>query len=177
MRPVARLAEDDRGAPSSRADLVDARADGQVVLRDPTPVELVWLEELRVHLRAPEVDLTSVPDLSRLFDSYCLTWHQRAAGERWDPNYVITAIGVALGDVLVARSRGQACGARWMVAAGQATTTVAVRNDQFRRTVFPVDAVARRWISAETGWIDAFLRSADTAARRSTERRRATGRS
>ena len=166
MRPVVGVAEDDRGASSSRSSLDDARADGQVVLRDPTPVELVWLEELRVHLRAPEVDITSVEDLSRLFDTYCLTWHQRVVGERWDPNYVITALGVALGDVLVERGREQCGGARWMVAAGQPSTTVAVRNDLFRRTIFPVDAVARRWISAESGWIAAFVEATDSPGRR-----------
>ena len=177
MKPVARLAEDHRDASPSRADLGDAREDGQVILRDPTPVELVWMEELRVHLRSPEVDLTCDRDLSQLFDTYCRTWHARADGERWDPNYVITALGIALGDVLVARGGGQPGGARWMVAAGQPSTTVAVRNDLLRRTVFPVDAVARRWISAESRWVTAFVSSMDAPGRRSPERRRATRRS
>lgn len=44
-----------------------------------------------------------------------------------------------------------------MVVGGQASTTVAVRNDLHRSTIFPVDAVARRWISAETGWMVAFV--------------------
>ena len=165
MKPVTRLAEDDRDTSPSRADLGDARADGQIILRDPSPVELVWMEELRIHLRAPEVDITCVQDLSQLFDTYCQTWHGRGDGERWDPNYVITALGVALGDVLVAQGGGQPGGARWMVAAGQLSTTVAVRNDLFRRTVFPVDAVARRWISAENRWVAAFISSMDAPAR------------
>ena len=170
MKPVARLAEDGPSAPSPGAALADARADGQVVLRDPTPVELVWMEELRIHLRAPDVDVTSVCDLSGLFDTYCRTWHQRPAGERWDPNYVITALGVALGDVLVARGCGQPGDPRWMVAAGQQTTTVAVRTDRFRRTVFPVDAVARRWITSETGWVAGFISATDTSAHQVLER-------
>ena len=161
MKLAAHIAEDDRGVPSSRSALGDARADGQVVLRGPSPVELVWMEELRVHLRAPEVDITSVRDLSRLFDTYCQAWHERAAADRWNPNYIITALGVALGDVLVARGCGQPGGARWMVSVGQPSMTVAVRSDLFRRTIFPVDAVARRWITAERQWIAAFVDSTD----------------
>ena len=169
MKPVVRAAEDERDVPSSPSApsaLGDARADGQVALCDPTPVELVWMEELRIHLRAPDVDITSVDDLSRLFDTYCLAWHRCADGQRWDPNYLITALGVALGDVLVELGRRQCGGARWMVAAGQPSTTVAVRNDLFRRTIFPVDAVARRWISAETQWIAAFVEATDSPGRR-----------
>lgn len=167
MRPVVTVAEDERGVPSPRSGLGDASADGQVVLRDPTPVELVWMEELRIHLRAPDVDITTTADLSRLFDTYCTAWHQRADGERWNPDYVITALGVALGDVLVTRGREHCGGARWMVAAGQTgATTVAVRNDPFRRTIFPVDAVARRWITAETDWVAGFVEATDTPAQR-----------
>lgn len=155
MKPQSRLAEQDRGVPSPRSDLDAARSDGQVILRDPTPVDLVWMEELRVHLRSPEVDVTSVHDISRLFDTYCLAWHAAGESERWDPNYVITALGVTLGDVLVVRTGGT----RWMVAAGQSTQTVAIRNDLFRGTIFPVDAVARRWITGETGWMAPFVDS------------------
>ena len=165
MRPVVSVTEDRRGARVPRP-LGDARADGQAALRDPTPVELVWMEELRIHLRAPDVDLTTITDLSRLFDTYCAAWHQRADGERWNPDYVITALGVALGDVLVEHGRAQCGGARWMVADGHDSTTVAVRNDLLRRTLFPVDAVARRWISAETGWIAAFVEATSAPRRR-----------
>lgn len=166
MKPQSPVAEHDRGASTSAAELDAARADGQVILRDPTPVELVWMEELRVHLRSPEVDVASVQDLSRLFDTYCLAWHGTAEGERWDPNYVITALGVTLGDVLVSQSGG----ARWMVAAGQSSTTVAVRNDLFRGTIFPVDAVARRWITAETGWMAVFIDSMSVTLHRALTR-------
>ncbi|SDB96521.1 protein of unknown function [Sanguibacter gelidistatuariae] len=166
MKPQSRLAEQDRDAPSSVADLDAARADGQVILADPTPVELVWMEELRNHLRSPEVDVTSVHELSHLFDTYCLAWHAAIESDRWDPNYVITALGVALGDVLVAQSGGS----RWMVTAGQSSTTVAVRNDLFRGTIFPVDAVARRWITAETRWMAPFIESMSVTLHRALTR-------
>lgn len=173
MRLVAREAEAERVASSTRAASGEARTDGQVVLREPTPVELVWMEEFRIHLRAPGVDLTSVGDLSRLFDTYCAAWHQRTAAERWDPNYVITALGVALGDALVARGCATSEWLRWAVAEGQPTTTVAVRNDAVGRTIFPVDAVARRWISAEGQWMAGFVETASAPPRRWLSRRRA----
>ena len=170
MRPVVTVAEDDRGAPAPRPGLGDARADGQAVLREPTPVELIWMEELRIHLRAPDVDITSIADLCRLFDTYCEAWHQRPDGERWNPDYVITALGVALGDVLVQRGSTPCGGTRWMVTRGHDSTTVAVRNDTLRRTIFPVDAVARRWISAETGWIAAFVEAIGAPGHQSLSR-------
>ncbi|MBI9116021.1 DUF3806 domain-containing protein [Sanguibacter suaedae] len=133
--------------------------EGHVDLRTPSPVELVWMEELRVHLRAPGVDLTSVAAVSDLFDEYCAAWHAAPEGERWNPNYVITALGVALGDTLLARSPG----AHWQVAVDARITTVAVRNDLCHSTVFPVDAVARRWISCELGWMDRFVEETTTS--------------
>jgi len=136
--------------------------DGAVVLREPSVVELVWMEELRQHLRGPGADLRSVGYLSSLFDAYCRAWHRAPESDRWDPDYLVGALGVALGDVLVKQ-----CGSsRWQVVADEPRTTVAVRNDLFRRTFFPVDAVARRWLTAELGWMPAFVQSAGAQLQR-----------
>lgn len=166
MKPLLRATETDCDVTSSESAVADARSDGQLALREPSPVELVWMEELRMHLRAPGVDITSVADLSALFDEYCLAWHRSVESQRWDPNYVITALGVTLGDVLVAQSGGT----RWMVAAEQSSTTIALRNNLFRGTIFPVDAVARRWISAETRWMAGFVETMSVTLHRSLSR-------
>lgn len=129
--------------------------DGAVVLREPSVVELVWMEEMRQHLRAPGADLRSVGTISSLFDAYCRAWHRAPAAERWDPSYLVAALGVCLGDALVR----QCSSSRWQVVDDEPRTTVAVRNDLFRRTFFPVDAVARRWLTAELGWMPAFVTS------------------
>lgn len=129
--------------------------DGAVSLRDPSVVELVWMEELREHLRAPGADLRSVGYLSSLFDAYCRAWHRAPAAERWDPDYLVSALGVSLGDVLVRRCSSS----RWQVVADEPRTTAAVRDDLFRRTFFPVDAVARRWLTAELGWMPGLVAS------------------
>ncbi|PFG35215.1 DUF3806 domain-containing protein [Sanguibacter antarcticus] len=122
-------------------------------LREPTPVDLVWMEELRLHLRSPGTDVTSLESVSTLFDTYCQSWHDAPEGARWNPNHVITALGICLGDILVAQSPGS----HWMLAVDPRITSVAVRNDLYRGTIFPVDAVARRWIACELGWMSAFI--------------------
>ena len=38
-----------------------------------------------------------------------------------------------------------------------------VRNDLYRGTIFPVDAVARRWIACELGWMESFIDSTRVA--------------
>ena len=141
--------------------------DGAVSLRDPSVVELVWMEELREHLRAPGADLRSVGYLSSLFDAYCRAWHRAPAAERWDPDYLVSALGVSLGDVLVRRCTSS----RWQVVADEPRTTAAVRDDLFRRTFFPVDAVARRWLTAELGWMPDFVASTGALLQRGALRR------
>lgn len=150
MKPLLRA--HGRTTPSAPAP---GPQDGAVSLRDASVVELVWMEELRQHLRAPGADLRSVGYLSSLFDAYCRAWHRAPASDRWDPDYLVSALGVCLGDVLVR----QCSSSRWQVVADEPRTTVAVRNDLFRRTFFPVDAVARRWLTAELGWMPGFVTS------------------
>ncbi|MEP7763877.1 DUF3806 domain-containing protein [Sanguibacter sp. 25GB23B1] len=146
----------DRAAAKAR---IAASQEGRVELREPTPVDLVWMEELRLHLRAPSTDITDLACISGLFDEYCRSWHDAPEGERWNPNHVITALGICLGDILVAQSPGS----HWMLAVDTRITTVAVRNDLYRGTIFPVDAVARRWIACELGWMESFINATRVA--------------
>lgn len=135
------------------------QASGTQQLNEPTLPELMWLEEMRLHLHHPADPALDPAELSSRFDEFCTAWHQYARRNRWDPTYAVTSLGVGLGDLLVAHlPQG-----RWMVSKTRNSTVFAVRDDSKRVTFLPLDAVARRWDSQQLRWIEAFIDQAVNA--------------
>lgn len=114
-----------------------------------TPAEIVWMADLRDHLRPAGSTPLTVSRIARVFDHYNADWSANEPSARWNPGYLISSIGVALGDALVAAHEG----AHWLRVVAENPPVIAVRIDELRKTVFPIDAVARRWHAGQRGWV------------------------
>jgi len=148
----------DRAAPAApRAGLGPAATPSEPTpaqpaprLVDLAPTDVVWLGDVRDHLRPAGAVPLDAGTLSTCYDHYNEQWCTAPAEHRWDPRYLISAIGVALGDLLIERVGA----ARWQRVDDPRARIVAVRLEERRATVFPVDAVGRRWWAEERGWIE-----------------------
>jgi hypothetical protein len=127
-------------------------ADGAPQISDLNPAEAAWLDELREVLAQGAGPLEPAM-ISDLFDAMLDDWLATPVPKRPDPNSVINAIGVALGDAVCARVPG----ARWVVVADPAGTDLAIVLPPQDVTVFPTSSVAKRWTAGERGWIPDFI--------------------
>lgn len=141
------------------ADLTSAKALGPLNLREPDLSELMWLQEMRFHLRTPDQPALTIEQLDRTYNNYCTSWNSTPAGERWDQTFAVTSIGIALGDLIVEAS--EHC--TWVVTESNNMPVFGVRDNEKRATYFPVDAVNRRWLAGNLDWIPGFVRNAQSA--------------
>ncbi|NLF05895.1 MAG: DUF3806 domain-containing protein [Actinomycetales bacterium] len=110
--------------------------------------ETRWLAELRTMI--PDAATFSLADLGTLSDNLLASWQ----AERGDPNNVINALGVTLGDAVVARVPG----ARWAVFSDADGAELAVTNAApGNPMIFPMAAVAKRWTAGERGWFGPYV--------------------
>lgn len=134
-------------------------ADAETVVRVPDPSEFVWLEEHRELLRGPQVRLSSLHEVSALFDEYCVRWHGTDEYRRWSPDAAINALGVALGDIVAERA-----GLTWMVAARTAVEEVTVPvlgTSAGTAVASPLEAVSEHWARQQLGWMGDYVRTHD----------------
>lgn len=125
-----------------------------------TPAELVWMEDLREHLRLPGGNAPSLTELEDRFQEYCPSWHGLPPELRWNPTTLLGALGVCLGDALVLRYPD----ARWCALERDATRYPAVRLDSQRSTVLPLAAVSKRWLAASQPWMERWVERLATTA-------------
>ncbi len=127
-------------------------ADAVPQISDLNPAEAAWLDGLRGVLSDGDGALEPAM-ISNLFDEMLDDWLATPAAERKDPNAVINAIGVAVGDAVCARVPG----ARWAVVADDSGTDLAIVLPPGDTTIFPTSSVAKRWSDGERGWVPAFI--------------------
>lgn len=150
---------EDRG-PSWRPG---AAEDLPVALRDPDPAQLMWMEELREFLRAPRAPL-DLDRVDQLFRTYCISWHAQAPEQRWNPNTVINALGVVLGDqVRLVRPD-----LRWQVLATSGPTTLVLATDV--AVAYPLTSVAEHWMAGHIDWMRHYPCQIGAAVARPTTR-------
>ncbi len=137
-------------------DLSSAQAHAPMDLRELSIAELMWLAEMRYHLRTPEQPPLDADQLSKLFNEFSTAWHSAHQDNRWDSTFSVTSIGVALGDLIA--SGNPEC--VWVAADTDKGTIFGVRAPAQRATFFPVDAVNRRWLAGNLDWIAGFVRNA-----------------
>lgn len=137
-------------------DLSSMQAETPLALRELSIAELMWLQEMRYHLRTPEQPALDAEQLSKVFNDFSTAWHSRSETDRWDATFSITSIGVALGDLIAQGNEN----CLWVAADTEKGTIFGVRAPQQRATFFPVDAVNRRWLAAHLDWIVGFVRNA-----------------
>jgi hypothetical protein len=137
-------------------DLTSAQAEKPLALREPTLAELMWLQEMRYHLRTPSEQPLTVEQLNKTYNDYCSAWTSVPRKERWDQCFAVTSIGIAIGDIIAESS----VDCQWMVSDTDKGVIFGVRDSARKATYFPVDAVNRRWIAAKLDWIPGFIRNA-----------------
>ena len=133
--------------------------DGAPRFTDPNPFQLVWMEELRELLRVPGVDLTVPEHVERLFVDWCCRWHATPPAERWNPMPSLSALGVAVGDLV----RAQRPDLRWRVVADCHPTTLVLADAQDRAVASPVTDIATWWMSRDLAGITVLLARLATA--------------
>jgi len=123
------------------------------------PAEVAWMEDLRRALPAGAAGDVAV--LGRLFDESLDAWEAMPAGERPDPNLVINAIGVAAGDMVLARVPT----ARWLAVSdegGHELAVVAGPAHPDSPRIVPLHAVGRRWSEGAREWLPGYVDAAAT---------------
>ncbi|GEN79803.1 DUF3806 domain-containing protein [Actinotalea fermentans] len=113
--------------------------------------ELAWLGELRASL---PVGVGGDPAaLGRFYDEALDAWQATPVTEREDPNRLVNAIGVGVGDLVCAR----VAGARWVVFVDDAGADLAVVAGTDNSTIFPTGAVGKRWSDGVRRWLPDFV--------------------
>jgi hypothetical protein len=150
--------------PSPRGTAGRITPDLRPAVRTLDPAELVWLAEARELLRGPGVDLTDVTWLGAQVDSLMASWHRTPPGLRWDPVPTTTAVGLAVGDAVIARVPGL----RWVYALDAPGSPYALAHPRTTRIGLPIDAVTLLW---QQGCPDALPRLIDELTERSADPR------
>lgn len=128
-------------------------ADMAPQVEEPDPYQLVRMEELRELLRVPGVDLTIPEHVERLFVDWCCRWHATPPTERWNPMTSLTALGIAVGDLV----RAQRPDLRWCVVADCSPTTLVLADAQGHAVASPLTDIATWWMSRELAGITVLL--------------------
>jgi hypothetical protein len=104
-----------------------------------------------VKLYAGLVHVEGVPApeaLDRAWTAWIAQWDATAAEGREDPNPIVNAVGVALGQHLV-----DSLALTWAVATDPYGTELAVHGDPGNVVVFPTNLVGKRFANRTTGFI------------------------
>ena len=149
--------------PAPRGEAVPAATDPRPATRPLDPTELVWLAEARELLRGPRVDLTDVAWLGSHLDSLMASWHRSPSAARWDPSPTTTAVGLAVGDAVIARVPGLG----WVYALHAPGSPYALAHPRTVAVELPVDAVAHLWTQGVPNLLPALV---DELAGRATGR-------
>jgi len=132
-------------------DRSTAEPESQVL--DLNAAELAWVDGLRQAL--PGGSALEPGEIGRLYDdALLLLMSTGPSPTKDDPNMMINALGVAVGDAVCARVPG----ARWAaVADAQGTELAIIVGQSDGPRIFPTNAVAKRWVAGERGWVAGFI--------------------
>jgi hypothetical protein len=122
--------------------------------------ELVWAaqhREIIAGLCAGTVDTQTLGDL---FDRVQAIWLQSDERDRADPDSLVHAFGVSLGDLVAQRVPGLV----WGSVHGDGPPELVLTHAEHDLVVFPVDAVSRSWGSAPVGGVAEYVSEASGGA-------------
>ncbi|MDC7120327.1 DUF3806 domain-containing protein [Cellulomonas fimi] len=124
-------------------------------LRPLTVGEQGHLDSLRAHVQRSRTDVTDVAAVSRLVHETYTGWADDARATV--PEGVVAALGVVVGDLVVARAPG----AHWVLrTAGPAPTPCVVSPDG-EAAVLPLDDIRARWdIGVTPDWASGYVTAA-----------------
>jgi len=120
--------------------------------------EIVWAaqhREIITGLCSGTVDTQSLGDL---FDRVQAIWLQ--SEDRTDPESLVHAFGVSVGDLVAQRVPGLV----WGSAHGDGAPELVLTHQEHDLVVFPLGAVAASWGSAPVGWVAEYVHEASGGA-------------
>lgn len=127
---------------------------GAAGMRALTPNERQHLDGLRAHVRSAAVDTTSADAVGTFVHRTYTAWASSGSAV---PEGLVAALGVALGDLVVAGAPG----ARWMMRTAGAGLTPAVVSLSGHAAVLPLDDVRARWdTGCAAGWGAGYIAAA-----------------
>jgi hypothetical protein len=113
-------------------------------VRPLTAEETGHLDRARVHLRASGIDLSDSQAVGTLLDTSRSRWAAGLPAEV--PHAMVMALGVGVGDLIVARVPG----ARWALRTGGPAPTPAVVSASGADAALPLADVDARWRTASS---------------------------
>ncbi|WP_426594204.1 hypothetical protein ACPPVS_01530 [Cellulomonas sp. McL0617] len=124
-------------------------------IRTLTPAETVHLDRARDNLRSAGVDVTDPSAVGALLDHARTSWAALPASA--PPAAMILALGVGVGDLLIARVPG----ARWALHHGSDDPTPTVVSATGLDAALPLTDVRTRWVSGCTPqWVGEYVTNA-----------------
>ncbi|MBD3781512.1 MAG: DUF3806 domain-containing protein [Micrococcales bacterium] len=114
--------------------------------------ERVWVEGNVALVADSGVDLDDADALGRAFDAEAARWFGTPEGERGDPNALVNAFGLAVGEHL-----RRTCALHWVVASDDDGTEIALHRQPYDVLVHPTAMVARRWYDGTRGEVQALV--------------------
>jgi hypothetical protein len=128
--------------------------DSHTVQVDPlNAAEQVWAaqhREIITGLCAGTVDTQTLGDL---FDRVQAIWLQSEERDRTDPESLVHAFGVSLGDLVAQRVPMLV----WGSARADGAPELVLTHPEIDLVVFPVAAVAESWGTAPVGWVKDYV--------------------
>jgi hypothetical protein len=133
----------------------------------PNDAELGWIADHLGRLAAAGVDVTDAAALGAHYDELLTGWLASPRDpnpdvkEPRDPNPDINLIGLGLGEHLRRRTILD-----WAVVTDAHGTEMALHGRPGEIVIYPANAVAKRWVAQETGFLPAFVEATVAAVSR-----------
>ncbi len=122
--------------------------------------ELVWAAQHREIISGLCAGTVDTQTLGDLFDRVQAIWLQSDARDRADPESLVHAFGVSLGDLVAQRVPGLV----WGSAHDDGSPELVLTHPEHDLVVFPVSSVASSWGTAPVGWVAEYVQEASTGA-------------
>jgi hypothetical protein len=124
------------------------------------PAELVWAAQHREIITGLCSGTVDTQTLGDLFDRVQAIWLQSDERDRTDPESLVHAFGVTLGDLVAQRVPGLV----WGSARGDGSPELVLTHPEHDVVVFPVAAVGKSWGTAPVGWVSEYVTEAAAGA-------------
>jgi hypothetical protein len=127
-----------------------------------TEGETEWVRSTIAELEQQGVLRYDIDDLGRHYDELLTGWLRLRAGDRPDPDRILTQIGLAFGQLIVNHT-----GLEWGVATGRESVEIVLHRPGTSRrlVIYPASIVSERWAAEEIGMLPALTRATIQAVR------------
>ncbi len=114
--------------------------------------EREWVESNLALVADAGIDLDDADALGRAFDAEAARWFGTSPAERGDPNALVNAFGLAMGEHL-----RRTCDLHWVVLTDESGAEIGLHRDPHDVRLHPTAMVARRWFDGTRGEIQAVV--------------------